>query len=272
MNRVIRIALLGFIASFIAFLLLPLVVVVLASFNDGPVLSFPPPAFTARWYGEISDEFWASVLLSLRIATTNMILATLVGVPTALALVRSSLPGKTALNALCLSPLMVPSLVIAVSSYQFAVAVFDLTGINYIGTETGIVIGHCALGIPFVIRAVIAGQAHSDHSIEEAARGLGAGAAETFIRITLPLLAPSILSGAIFAFLVSFEDLAISLFMGGTGTPTLPVQIYSTVEFSLGADVMAISAIVIFASFAVLLAVNRLIGIERVLSTTGGRL
>ncbi|RDJ22427.1 ABC transporter permease [Bosea caraganae] len=265
-----RLALRLAVAAVLLFLLAPLVVVVVASFSDGPVMAFPPASYTTRWYAAISDEFWQAAWRSSVLATVSMVVAVVVGTPAGITLARGEFRGKAAISAFCLSPLMVPALVLAVASYQLSVVMFDLTGTTYAGSFGGLVLGHIALTIPFVIRAVIVGHTHLDASLEEAARGLGAGPFQTLRLVTLPQLGPSILSGGVFAFAASFEDLPISLFLGGGDAPTLPVQIYSTVEFNLGADLMAISSVIIAASFAVLFILERVVGVEKVINAGKG--
>src|SRR5207244_4596587 len=122
---------------------------------------------------------------------------------------------------------------------------FDLCGISLGGTVAAIILGQGAFTIPFVIRGAIAGQAHFDMALEEAAAGLGATPMQTFFRVTLPLILPGVASGAIFAFIMSLDDVPISLFVGGGDATTLPVRIFTAIEFSLEADIMAIASAIV---------------------------
>jgi putative spermidine/putrescine transport system permease protein len=251
-----------FVLLVFVFLLLPIVMVVLTSFSDGAVLKFPPTDFTLRWYKAINPEFIAALKVSLVVSTGTTLIATVVGTMAALALVRGRFVGRTAMAAFCLSPLMVPTLVIGVAGFQFANQLWDVTHVSLLGTVPGLILAQSAFTIPFVIRAAVAGQAHFDAAIEEAALNLGATPWQTFWRVTLPILLPGVVSGAVFAFVMSFDDVPVALFMGGD-VMTFPVKIYTSIEFSFDADLMAISTLVIGASLAVMLILDRLIGVDK---------
>jgi len=243
------------------FLLAPIVVVMVASFNGGAVMSFPPAFLTTRWYHEIKPIFYQAIWVSLLVATGSATFSVLIGVPAALALCRGRFPGRDLLSSLCLSPLMVPTLVTGVALYQCSLVFWDFTGITIGGTLFGIILGHLTFGLPFVIRAVIAGHARFDRALEEAAQNLGASPLKTFRLITIPILRPSIASGAAFAFTMSFDDVPIALFMGGgDGATTLPVQIYTNVQYDLSGDVMAVASLVVVVSLVVITLLNRLAG------------
>ncbi|MBV8537420.1 MAG: ABC transporter permease [Alphaproteobacteria bacterium] len=258
-----RLTLPGIVLATFFFLAAPVLIVVVASFNSGAVLSFPPTGFTTHWYERINPLFLRAVYVSLIVGLSTALLSTMFGVPAALALARGRYRGRDVLNSLCLSPLMVPALVTGVALYQFSLAIWDVTGIGLGGTIAGLVLGHMTFGIPFVIRAVIAGHARFDRSLEEAARNLGATPLQTFRRVTLPVLQPSIVSGGIFAFLMSLDDVPIALFVGGGDATTLPVRIFTTVEFDFGGDIMAVASLIVGVSVALMLALDRLVGLEQ---------
>jgi putative spermidine/putrescine transport system permease protein len=245
------------------FLLLPIAIVIVTSFSSSPGLVFPPGGFTLHWYKNISPEFIQAMRVSLIVALGTTAIATLVGTPTALGLVRSEIPGKTAITALFLSPLMVSTFVIGVAAFQYTGKIWDITGISFGGNIPTLILGQSAFTIPFVIRAVITGHAHFDYALEEVSLNLGATPWQTFRRVTLPILMPGIVSGAIFAFVMSFDDVPVALFLGGGDAVTLPVKIYTSVEFSIDADVMAVGSIVIAGSLICTLLLNRLVGIDR---------
>ena len=258
-----RLALPLMTAAVFAFMAAPVVIVIVASFNSGAVLSFPPTGWTTRWYRTMNPIFLQSAYVSLFVAAATALMSIVVGVPGALALARGRYPGRDLLNSLCLSPLIVPALVTGVALYQFSLSVWDLTGVGIGGTLAGLVIGHMTFGIPFVIRAVIAGHARFDRALEEAAQNLGATPLQTFWRVTMPLLRPSIASGAIFAFLMSLDDVPIALFMGGGDATTLPVRIFNAVQFDFGGDIMAVASLIVGVSVALMLLFERLIGLEQ---------
>jgi putative spermidine/putrescine transport system permease protein len=258
-----RLALPSVVLATFLFLAAPVVIVVVASFNSGAVLSFPPTGFTMSWYERIKPAFLDAVYVSLIVGVCTTLLSIVFGVPAALALARGRYVGRDALNSLCLSPLMVPALVTGVALFQFSLTVWDATGIGLGGTIAGLVLGHMTFGIPFVIRAVIAGHARFDRALEEAAQNLGATPLETFWRVTMPVLKPSIVSGGIFAFLMSLDDVPVALFMGGGEATTLPVRIFTTVEFDFGGDIMAVAALIVGVSVALMLVLDRLVGLEQ---------
>ena len=258
-----RLALPSVLVAAFLFLLAPVVIVVIDSFNGGAVLSFPPSSFTTRWYGLIKPSFFSALYVSLIVAGATAFFSIIIGLPGALALARGRFRGRDAINSLCLSPLMVPALVTGVALYQFSLTIWDVTGLTLGGTIAGLVLSHMTFGIPFVIRAVVAGHARFDRALEEAAQNLGAAPLETFWRVTLPVLRPSIVSGGIFAFVMSLDDVPIALFMGGGDNTTLPVRIFTTIQFDFGGDVMAISALIVGASVILMLLLDRLVGLEQ---------
>lgn len=246
-----------------AFLLAPVCIVVIASFSGGPVLSFPPTSFTTHWYALIKPEFFAALDVSLIVAGTTAMLSVALGLPAALALSRGRFPGRDGLNSILLSPLIVPSLVTGVALYQFSLTFWDFTHVMLGGTLVGLIVGHLTFGIPFSVRAILVGHARFDYALEEAALNLGATPVQAFWLVTVPVLRPSIVAGGIFAFVMSLDDVPIALFMGGGDATTLPVRIFTTVEFDFGGDVMAIAALIVGGSVALMLVLDRLVGLDR---------
>jgi len=255
------------LAATFLFLLAPIVIVVVSSFSAIGVLSFPPQSFTTRWYSEIDPAYYRALVVSLITATMTVVIALVVGIPGALALARGRFPGRDALNAICLSPLMVPALVMGVATFQFSLVIWDWSHITLGGTIPGLVIGHLTFAIPFVVRAVLAGHTRFDYSIEEAAQNLGASPWRTFFHVTLPILRPGVASGAIFAFLISLDEVPISLFMGGGDATTLPVKIFTAMEISFGGDILAVASVIVIVSVLLMLALDRVVGLERLFAT-----
>jgi putative spermidine/putrescine transport system permease protein len=258
-----RLALRSYVALVLVFLLLPLAVVILASVGDSAIMRFPPTRLTLRWYGQIPGDFYESALTSLIVASGATALAVLVGTPAALALARGRFRGARLLNAMFLSPLVIPTIVIGVAALLFLNHVWDWSGLELHDTYIGLILAHSSFTTAFVIRSTLSAQANFDRSIEEASTNLGAAPIETFFRVTLPLIGPGVAAGAVFAFLFSFDELPIALLLGGANVTTLPVRIYTTLEQSLDTWIMALSALVIVASAALILAAQRLSGIYR---------
>jgi len=249
------------------FLVAPVVSVAVSSFSGGPIFVFPPSSFTLAWYGQIPPEYFHALTVSLEVGIGATATAVAVGVPAALALVRGYLPFSRALNALCLTPLMIPTLVIGVAALQFANVVYDAFKLSLLESIFGLILAHSAFTIPFVIRAVIAGQARFDHDIEAAALSLGATPVRTFFTITMPALAPSIASGAILAFLVSFDDVPVALFLGGGSATTLPVQIFNGTQFDLSPAILALSAIVSGGVLVFIAISGKIFGLDKFVDT-----
>lgn len=262
-----RIAVAAVLTATFVFLLAPIVIVVVSSFNAVGVMSFPPQSFTTRWYYQIDPGYYDALYVSLIVAVLTVAIAVLVGVPGALALSRGRFPGRDALNAACLSPLMVPALVIGVATFQFSLLVWDHFRIAIGASIAGLVFGHLTFAIPFVVRAVLASHTRYDYSIEEAAQNLGASPARTFFHITLPILRPGIASGAIFAFLISLDEVPIALFMGGGGATTLPVKIFADMEISFGGEILAVASVIVIASVVLMLLLDRIVGLEKLFAS-----
>jgi putative spermidine/putrescine transport system permease protein len=253
-----------------AFLFAPIVFVVLSSFGSSALLAFPPESFTLRWYTQISDEFVAALETSLAAGLTTVVVAIFIGTGLALAIARGSGRLAAALNVVSTAPLAVPHLAIGIALYQACMLMWDVTGWAVAGTFVGLVAGHTIIALPYVVRGVATGHMHFDASVEEAALNLGASRWQTLRRITLPILLPGIISGGFLAFLASFDDVPVALFMGGgENSTTLPLKILAAIEYSFQPDLMAISSLIILASIALMLVLDRFFGLERFLG--GGR-
>jgi putative spermidine/putrescine transport system permease protein len=252
-----------FVCLVVLFLLLPVLSVAVSSVSASALFVFPPAGFTWHWYGEISQTYLSALRVSVIVAIGSTALALAVGVPAGLALVRGKLPFAQEVTAVFLSPLTVPSLIIGVAVFQFSPILWSSFGLPVAGTMVGLVLAHSTFTVPFVIRAVVAGQTQFDYSIEEAAISLGSSPLRVFFTVTLPVLSPAIVSGGLFAFLMSFDDVPVALFVGGGSATTLPVSIFNAVQFNLSPDLMALCTAVSVAVLLVMVAASRLLGIER---------
>ena len=235
---------LAIINSFIVlFLLAPIIVVVATAFTTTAYPLFPPQGFTLRWFERFltMTEFTDAVQRSAVLALASTAIASVLGTFSALALTRWRGPGRQAITSLMLSPIMFPAIVLGLALLVF------YSQIGLAGTFTGLVIAHSLVTTPFVIRLVMASLAEFDPAVEEAARNLGAGWWRTFFQVTLPLIQPGVLAGAVFAFILSFDELVITLFLAGPGMATLPVRIYTFVEYSSAPTISAISTTLIVA-------------------------
>jgi len=250
---------------FITFTLAPLVVVCLVAFTDKGYLSMPFDGASWRWFAAILDnpEFVDGFWFSLQLGVASATLALVLSVPAALAIGRYSFPGRGAINAFLLSPLMIPHLVLGVAFLRF----FSEADLN--GTYLGLVLAHTLLIMPYALRLVLSGTSGIDPTLEHAAHSLGASSWTTFKRVTLPLLMPGIASGWVLAFITSFDELTMSIFLASPSSTTLPVRMYLHIEETIDPLVASVSAVLIFITLALMLVLDRLFGIERLMVGKG---
>lgn len=221
----------------LAFLMLPILIVVPVSFSDAAFLTFPPPGYSLRWYHTLLErqEWIDSALLSIGVGGAVVVLATSLGTLAAFGLVRARIPGRGLVLGLIISPLVVPVMVTAIGMY----AIYVRMGIG--GTLAGLVIAHTCLAIPFVVTSVSATLVGFDQRLEWAAMSLGAPPWTTFWHITFPIVRPGILSGALFAFITSFDELVIALFISPTTALTLPRRLWDSIRFEVDPTIAAAS-------------------------------
>ena len=221
----------------LAYLVVPSVVVIAMSFSGGLFLEFPPRVLSTRWHlAYLSSTPWLDATLrSVKVAVLVTLLATVTGTMASAALARLALRGKSLLSALVISPVIVPTIVLSIGIYS-AYARWRL-----IGTTVGLVLAHTVLALPFVVLNVTAVLLKLDRSLERAARVLGAGPVRTFVQVMLPMLWPGIASGAIFAFLTSFDEIVIAMFISGSD-PTLPKLMFDGIRYELNPMVAAVSS------------------------------
>ena len=222
-------------------LVAPTLIVVPMAFTSASTFQFPPPGFSTRWFGEFfSDPNWIdSAVLSLQVGAVVTVLATVLGTVASFALVRGVGVWRTPARAFLLAPMIVPGVIVAIGIYAVFLK-WKLTA-----TFQGFVLAHLVLAVPLVIIPVSAALQTLDGRLEQAAAGLGATPARTFFHVTLPLIMPAMLTGALFAFLTSFDEAIVSLFISGPFERTLPVQLYQSVTSSLTPTIAAASTLVI---------------------------
>ncbi|WP_290877045.1 ABC transporter permease [Aquabacterium sp.] len=233
---------LGLIAVLVCgFLLAPIVFIALLSFGSSPWLIFPPPGWTLQWYREMwADPGWLQATWhSTKVALIVMVLAVSLGFLTALALVRGRFPGRAWLRGFFLTPMVLPVVVLAVALYAMCLKM-GLTG-----TLTGFVIGHLVIALPFAIITLCNALEGYDFALEEAALICGATPWQVKWRVTLPALRLSLFAAAVFAFLVSWDEVVVSIFMATPGMETLPVRIWSTLRQDLSPVIAAVSTVLI---------------------------
>ncbi len=232
----------------VVFLSAPTLIVIPMGFSSSQILAFPPPGWSLEWYQKaFSSREWTSGMMnSLQVAVLTAILATSLGTVTALGIVRGRFPGRTFLNAVILSPLIVPSIIIAIGMFLLYVR-WKISG-----SLLGLVVAHTALAVPFVIVTVNTSLRTIDRNLELAAANLGAGPVRTFRRITLPLIMPGVFAGALFAFLTSWDEVVTAIFLTTTKFRTLPVVMWEQVREVVDPTVAAVATIVLVVTTTVL--------------------
>lgn len=221
------------------FLVAPSLVVIPMSFNNSSELIFPPTTFSLRLYREfIGGADWISAMQeSFLVATLTTAVSITIGIPAAYALSRSEFPGKRLLAMLLLAPMFVPSIAIALGLYLY----FSTWGLN--GTTAALVMGHSILTVPFVMIIATSNLRHLSVNLEIAARVMGASQMTVLRRVVLPLLAPAIIAGGLFAFLISFDEVVVAWFISGVGTATLPVKMYSAIHWEVSPVLPVVSTL-----------------------------
>ncbi|OLB94736.1 MAG: hypothetical protein AUH30_17050 [Candidatus Rokubacteria bacterium 13_1_40CM_68_15] len=243
------------------YLLLPTLIIVVASFTAGEYITFPPQGLSLRWFTRLMAlaEVRVSAWRSLIVATAATAVAVVLGVAAAFPLVRGRFAGREALNAFLMSPLILPSLVYGLAALMFVSAIGLPLSVPVL------VLSHVAIIVPYVIRTTAASLALLDPHLEEAARSLGANAWKTFLRVILPNLLPGIATGAAFAFISSFDNLTVSLFLAGPRVETLPIRLFAMINFDFDPAAAAISAVLVLITFAVVLLAHWAVGLTRVI-------
>lgn len=239
----------GFAIAVVIFLMLPTLLIIPISFNGKRYLEFPPSEWSTRWYAEfLTTPSWVRpTVFSVRIAAMVAPLATLLGTAGALAVVRGRLAHTGPVRALLAAPLIVPTIVYAISVLLF----FGRLGIT--GSTLGFVVAHTSVGIPFAFLVVAASLYRIDPDLELAAMSLGASRLKAVCLVTLPLLLPALVTSFIFSFLSSFDDAVISFFISGVRDKSLPRRIFEELEYSVTPAVAAVSTLLTGLSIVLLL-------------------
>jgi len=251
---------------FVVFMVAPIVVVCWVAFTPEGFLSIPITRFSLRWFKALANypEFVHAFGVSLWLGALSSCVALLFAVPAALAISRYRFRGRGALSALFLSPLMIPHVVLGIAFLRF----FTSVGIG--GTFLALVIAHVVVVFPFALRLTLASATGMDRSVEMAAISLGADGWTMFRRVTLPAILPGIVSGWMLAFIQSFDDLTMTVFLATPGTETLPVRMFLYIQDNIDPLVTSVSASVIAVTMTVLILLDRVYGLDRVLTAKGG--
>ena len=238
----------------LVFLVLPIVVIVPLSFSDSSFLAYPIQGWSLQWYREMwnAPEWARAARNSFIVAPVSTLLATVLGTLAAMGLARNQFMGKGLVTGLLISPMVVPIVVVGVSSYLY----FARLGLN--DSYLGLILVHAALGAPFVVTTVLATLQSFNVNLVKASLSLGASPLETFFRVTLPVIAPGVISGALFAFATSFDEVVVVLFLGGVEQRTIPRQMWTGLREQLSPTILAAAVVLILISVAMLLTLEAL--------------
>ena len=238
------------------YLVLPILAIVPLSFSDSSFLAYPVTGFSLRWYQNLfeAEEWMRAAKNSFIVAPAATLIATVLGTLAATGLAQAEFRGKAILMAVLISPMVVPVIVVGVGMYLF----FAPLGLS--DSYTALILAHAALGAPFVVTTVLATLQGFNHNLTRASQSLGASRLTTFRRITLPLIAPGVISGALFAFATSFDEVVVTLFLAGAGQVTLPRQMFTGIRENISPTIAALATILIIFSTSLLLALEWLRG------------
>jgi len=252
------IAYFGLNGAIVFFLLAPIAIVSVFAVNPTPYISFPPVGFTLVWFAKFfaNPDFINALWISLRVAAAVLVLSMLIGATAALALARGDLPAARLLTAFFMSPLMLPAILTGLALFQ----IYLLAGIGR--PVWGLVMGHTVVAVPYVIRTTLAVLYNFDRRLEEAAAALGANPLRVFFEVTLPLIRPGVIAGGIFAFIVSFDQFPVSLFLVVPKGETLPVVLFNYMKFDLDGAIAAASMESIALALTVVILLEWIIGLR----------
>jgi putative spermidine/putrescine transport system permease protein len=243
----------------LAFLLLPILVIIPLSFSDSTFLIYPITHWSLRWYENLfsSPEWLRAAKNSFIVAPAATLIATTLGTMAAVGLARASFPFKGLLMSVLIAPMVVPIIVVGVGTYLF----FARLGLA--DSYTALILVHAALGAPFVLTTVLATLQGFNQNLVRASLSLGAGPLSTFFRVTLPVIAPGVISGALFAFATSFDEVVVTLFLAGAEQVTLPRQMFTGIRENISPTIAAVATLLIVFTTGLLLALEWLRGRRR---------
>jgi len=241
-------------AAVLLFLISPILAIMPLSFNSVPFFTYPMPGFSLRWYEDffLTDRWQGALQNSIFVACSTTVLATFLGTLAALGLSRSNFPFRTAMMSLLISPIVVPVVITAVGMYFF------YADVGLLNTYSGLILAHTTLAAPFVVITVTATLIGFDHSLSRAAAGLGAPPITVFFKVILPLILPGMISGALFAFGTSFDEVVVVLFVASPEQRTLPKVMFAGIREMISPTITAAATVLILVSIAMLTTVELL--------------
>jgi putative spermidine/putrescine transport system permease protein len=246
-------------------IIVPLLLTLYLSLFDEKLILFPPRGYTLSWYLAIVPNFGSAVVTSLKLAAFSVAGSLTLGIPAGIGLARHRFRGRGAVSMLLLAPLTVPGIALGLAIYIGLVAVDERLGTTATGSMIGLVLAHIMITTPWVVRLCLASLTNHDRAAEEAAASLGAGPLRVIWRVTLPAMRAGIVAAALFAFVISFENLELALFLTSPGVTTLPVAVLQYLEYHIDPLVSAIAVAQIVAIAALLLVLDRFVRLGQVI-------
>lgn len=228
----------------LAFILVPLLIIVPMSLTSGNSLAFPTPGYSTRWYQELLDDprWFSSFINSVVVALAATFFSSLLGIPAAIGLVWGHFPGKRIVYAVVAAPLVAPVVIVGVAAFSF----FAAAGMT--GSLWALILTHTALAVPVMLTTVVASLQGFDRTLVRAAASLGAGTMRIFFKVILPLIAPGVVSGAIIAFIISFDEVVVASFLTTGEQRTLPRMIFSGVRESVSPAIASVAVLLVLFS------------------------
>jgi putative spermidine/putrescine transport system permease protein len=248
----------------IALIAVPLILTLYLSVFDEKLILFPPRGYTLAWYAAILPNFAQPILTSIELAIAAVCGSLLLGVPAGIGLARHRFRGRGAISTLLLAPLTVPGIALGLAIYIMLVSIDQQFGSMITGSLVGLVLAHVMIATPWVVRLCLASLTVHERSAEEAAASLGARPLTVIWRVTLPAMRPGIIAGALFAFIISFENLELALFLTSPGVTTLPVAVLQYLEYHIDPLVSAVAVAQTVGIAALLLVLDRFIRLGQV--------
>lgn len=240
------------------FLLAPLAIIIATSFGPDKSLIFPPKGFSLKWMMNIFkiEMFRKTFLISMQLSVIGTIIALIMGIPAAYALSRYNFKGKNFFNSIFLSPVLIPGIVLGFSLLKYLVIYSKLN------VYTSLLIGHVIIIIPYIIRVISSSLSTFDYSIEEASMSLGANKIKTFFVVVLPNIRSGVIAAFILAFINSFNNVPVSVFLTGPGVSTLPIQMLIHVEYNFDPTIAALSVVLMLMTAILMFIIERTLGLR----------
>jgi putative spermidine/putrescine transport system permease protein len=247
-----------FVTLVYIFLCAPLLIIVITAFDSSNVMSFPPKGFSMKWFINVfsSDTFMTTLGISIKVAVLATIIALIIGIPAAYALSRKNYKGKSVVQNIFLSPIIVPGVVLGFAFFRFLVIKLQLE------VFTSLLIGHVIIVIPYIIRVIGSSLENLDFSIEEAAESLGATKLKSFFIVVMPNITSGVIAAFMLSFINSFNNVPVSLFLTGPGVSTLPISMMSYVEYNYDPTISALSVILMVLTVFIMFIVEKTLGLS----------